>query len=424
MVGGDGVTESVVDDVTCLGCGCACDDIRVVVRDGRITDAQNACALGREWFGDGHVPSAVRVDTRDATVDTAIIAAANLLADAKRPLVYLAPGVSCETQRAAAGIADVLRARLDSITSDTAVATVIAAQERGFATATFGEIRHRADLVVYWAIDVAGRYPRFESRYAPRAVASEMASDRRVIAIDVGDATATATTADQRYGIDPASELAVLAALQALVNDSTSASLTVTPSDHSAWDIACDLATVLLSARYVALVFDAEPDDRSDRSAQRFDSLLALSHALNHSRRCAAIALRSGGNRSGADSVLTSQAGFPLAIDFTRGVPRYNAFRRVDDHDATSDVVLVVGNAALVPDVVVRSFEPSRTIVVGPQATTGPLGSAAVAVDTGVAGIHSAGIAFRSDDVPLPLRVPLPGMRDAADIVRMVAEAR
>jgi formylmethanofuran dehydrogenase subunit B len=122
--------------------------------------------------------------------------------------------------------------------------------------------------------------------------------------------------------------------------------------------------------------------------------------------------------------VLTSQTGFPLAIDFARGVPRYDAFRRTNKNDATSDAVLVVGNAALVPDAVVRSFEPSRTIVIGPHATTGPLGLATVAIDTGVAGIHSTGLAFRSDDVPLALRAPLPGMRDAADIVRLVAEAR
>ena len=417
------MTDRVVDDVTCLGCGCACDDIRVVVRDGRITDAQNACALGREWFGDGDVPSAVRVDARDATLDDAIVGVANLLGSARRPVVYLAPGISCETHRAAAGIADVLRGRLDSVTSDTALATVIAAQERGFATATFGEIRNRADLVVYWAIDVAGRYPRFESRYAPRAIMSETAGDRRVMSVDVGDAAATATNVDRRYAIDPANEVAVLAALRSLVDDSTSASLAVTPNDHSAWDIARELATALLSARYVALVFDAEPDDRSDRSTQRFDSLLALSHALNHSRRCAAIALRGGGNRSGSDSVLTSQTGFPFAIDFARGVPRYDALRRTDNPD-DADVVLVVGNAALVPDAVVRSLGSSRTIVIGPHATTGPLGSAAVAIDTGVAGIHSAGIAFRSDDVPLPLRAPLTGMRDAADIVRSVAETR
>src|SRR5205823_3963998 len=34
-----------VEHVTCLGCGCACDDITVVVQRGRLTEAQRACAL-------------------------------------------------------------------------------------------------------------------------------------------------------------------------------------------------------------------------------------------------------------------------------------------------------------------------------------------------------------------------------------------
>ena len=39
------MTDRTVANVTCLGCGCACDDITVVVKQDRITEARNACAL-------------------------------------------------------------------------------------------------------------------------------------------------------------------------------------------------------------------------------------------------------------------------------------------------------------------------------------------------------------------------------------------
>ena len=107
------------EDVVCLGCGCACDDIRITVQAGRIVDAQNACALGAQWFGQAPVPSRITIDGRDASLDDAITAAATRLLEAARPLVYLAPSVSCETQRAVVAIADLLRARLDSVTSAT-----------------------------------------------------------------------------------------------------------------------------------------------------------------------------------------------------------------------------------------------------------------------------------------------------------------
>ena len=56
---------SLVENVTCLGCGCACDDIGITVRDGRITEARNACDLGEEWFGDGQVPTRSRIGDRE-----------------------------------------------------------------------------------------------------------------------------------------------------------------------------------------------------------------------------------------------------------------------------------------------------------------------------------------------------------------------
>src|ERR1700722_7747277 len=87
---------------TCLGCGLACDDIDVIVKDGAITEARNACALGTRWFGDGRVP------TRAA--DGAIDKAAALLRAARRPLVYLAPDMANDTYGAAAAVADVLHA--------------------------------------------------------------------------------------------------------------------------------------------------------------------------------------------------------------------------------------------------------------------------------------------------------------------------
>src|SRR2546422_11117914 len=50
--------------------------------------------------------------------------------------------------------------------------------------------RSRADLVVFWAVDPSGRYPRYGSRYAvePRGVAAPQGrQSRTLIAVDVGE---------------------------------------------------------------------------------------------------------------------------------------------------------------------------------------------------------------------------------------------
>ena len=127
-----------LDHVTCLGCGCACDDIGIGVHGGRIVEARQACELGVAWFGDGRVPARAMVDGRDVASDDALDAAANRLAAVARPLVYLAPDLSCEAQREGVALADRLRAALDSVTSATAIGSILAAQERGRASATGG----------------------------------------------------------------------------------------------------------------------------------------------------------------------------------------------------------------------------------------------------------------------------------------------
>ena len=418
---------AIVENVTCLGCGCACDDIGVVVRNGRIVEARNACPLGVRWFGDGQLPARSTIDGREVPLSQAVASATTNLANAARPLVLLAPGVSCEAQREAAALADTLGARLDSVTSATTASFVLAGQEHGLATATLGEVRNRADVLVIWGVDLDTRYPRFASRYAPEPVGAFVPGGRRgrtVIAVDVGAARAS-VDADRRVAIDPGDELSTLTALEALAR-SMSGSDRYEFAPGAPWITARQLAPMLFAARYLAIVYDAEPDERAPRSAQRFDALASLAQALNDRTRCAALGLRAGGNRSGADAVLTSQSGYPFAIDFSLGVPRYDphghsALALLDAGEV--DVALVAGDAAGLPDAVVRAFASVRTLLVGPRASELTLGDTAVAIDTGADGIHAGGTAYRTDDVPLPLRASVPGPASAATILRAISGA-
>jgi len=418
---------SIVENVTCLGCGCVCDDIGVVVRDGRIVEARNACNLGVQWFGDGELASKSLVNGRHLPLTEAISAAATSLRDARRPLVYLAPGLSCEAYRAAIAIADMLRARVDSTTSSTAAAFVLFGQERGLATATLGEIRNRADVLLFWAIDLERRYPRFASRYAPEPAGLHVEGrrSRTVIAVDVDGATST-IAADRRLTIRAADELATLTAVGALTRDSADASSRYASLRAAPWDTARELAPLLLAGRYVGLVYDTEPDDRAERSPQRFDALASLAQSLNERTRCAAVPIRGGGNRSGADVVFVAQTGYPFAVDFTRGYPRY------DPHASSAcavlqrreaDAILFVGDAMAAPRETVGALSAVRTVAIGPWASALSLGTESIALDTGRDGIHASGTAFRTDDVPLPLRAVLLGAPRAVDIIRAVSSA-
>ena len=421
-------TDRVVPNVTCLGCGCACDDIEAVTRGGRIVEARNACPLGVEWFGDGVVPQQVSIAGRSVSLDEAVVAAAHMLSRAVSPLVYLAPDVSWETQREAVALADDLGGALDSVTSATALASLLAAQERGRASATLGEVRNRADVIVFWGVDPGRRYPRFASRYAPEPAGLFIADGRRsrtVIAIDIDDRDHSRgpADADGRIALTSADEVAMLTALTAIVSAPAAAG-----RRDGLWDRAHDLASALTSAKYVAIVVDGERadviDGRCDLS--RAGALIAFAQALNGRTRCALSTLRDGGNRSGADAVLTWQTGYPVAVDFAHGYPRYRPYdgtARARLGRGEVDAVLVIGAVSRVPSDLTSMMARIQSVVIGPRASESVFAARGIVIDTGVAGIHEEGTALRMDDVPLPLRAVLDGVRGASTITRTVREA-
>lgn len=405
------MTGRTTEHVTCLGCGCACDDIGVVVTRGRITETNNACALGAAWFGDGAVPAEIRVEGRAATLDQAIDTTAVLLAGAKRPLIYIAGDVSCEAQREAVAIGDRLHAAVDSLAA-TAAGAVLAAQRRGRATATLGEIRRRADVIVFWGVDPGERYPRFAARYT---VGPSRREKRVVVAVDVG-ASRGPKDADLRVTLAAADEVDALGVMRATVGGRD--------VDAGRFGPAVELARRMMQARYAAIVADGEPGpSTATMDPDRAEALVTLAQALNGSTRCALSTLRGGGNRSGADAVLTWQTGFPFAVDFADGTPRYRpaAGAHVLLAGDEVDAALVVGAPATLPPPVAEGLSGTAVAVVGPRASAA-LFRPVVAIDTGVAGIHEGGTAFRMDDVPLPLRASIDGPEPALHVVRGIRE--
>jgi formylmethanofuran dehydrogenase subunit B len=406
----------VEENATCLGCGCACDDIAVVITDGRITEARNACALGLRWFGDGSLPGAI-VGGRSAAIEDTLREIAALLRTARAPLVYLAPDLTTEAQRAAIALADQLRAFVDSATSSTAFQGILAAQRRGRTNATMGEIRNRADVIVFWAVDPALSYPRFQSRCAPEPVGVHLPNgraDRTVIAVDVGRQRGP-DDADLRIQMSAAEEAPFLASLRASLAGRTIGEAPLVAR-------VTELATRLTRAKYAVVVADVESPPETPNA--RLDSLIALTGSLNATTRGSLCTLRAGGNRNGHDTALTWQTGFPMAVDFSRGAPRY----RPEDAALPQltrgaiDVALIVGSASALPPAVASALRGVRTVVIGPRASESTL-DAGIRIDTGVAGIHESGMAFRTDDLPLPLRALLPTPRDTASLLSALGTA-
>lgn len=111
---------TVVKNATCTFCGCVCDDIELHADGERIVETKRACSLGESWFknhtAERHYPDAL-IEGKPATVDAAVDAAADYLIQANMPLVYGMSNVTCEAQRGAVALAEMVAGVIDSHTS-------------------------------------------------------------------------------------------------------------------------------------------------------------------------------------------------------------------------------------------------------------------------------------------------------------------
>jgi formylmethanofuran dehydrogenase subunit B len=397
--------DRVLQAVTCLGCGCACDDLTVRVRDERIVELSPPCPLAKQWFGDGTVPREIRMDGRPASIEQAIDTAAVILSSAERPMVIIAPDLTTQSQRTAIAVGDALRAEVDGATSDSAAAGLLVAQRRGRAAATLGELRNRADVVLFWAVDPSERYPRYLERYAT-AVSSTHVHRRALLSVSVGTDRGL-ESAELKAEFTPGEEVDALAVMKATVRGQRLAEL------PSRLRPAVAIAERLMQGTYVAIIHDAEAG-RAARDAQRTESLVALAQVLNGPTRAALSSLRAGGNRSGAEAALTWQAGYPARVSFREGHPRcWSGGSGLDRlRSGGADAVLVAGSVAALGDPGV-ALDQVSCVVIGPGASA--VAGARVAIDTGIAGIHEPGTGYRMDDVPLPLARVLENPRAAAE---------
>jgi formylmethanofuran dehydrogenase subunit B len=272
--------------------------------------------------------------------------------------------------------------------------------------------------LLFWGVDPSQRYPRFLSRYALEPAGTQVPNGRAgrfVIAINIG-ADKGPAGADLTITLEPSEEIAALSLMRAAVQDHPARGL----SDNLTR--AVGLVARLTDARYAVLVHDAEPT-AEPRNPLRVEGLIALAQALNGPTRAALSSLRAGGNRTGAESVLTWQTGYPFAVDHSRGYPRYTPGDRGLDRLARGAfaAALVVGSPSLDGEAAL-ALGDIETVAIGPRASQASF-TTKVAIDTGVAGIHEAGTAYRMDEVPLSLRPPLTDQRSVVQTLQALTEA-
>ncbi|HEY3392013.1 MAG TPA: formylmethanofuran dehydrogenase subunit B [Lacipirellulaceae bacterium] len=415
--------------MACTVCGCVCDDLRLSVSGPLVTHAEGACKLAQPWFDSLAQPTArpaASVKGRPASLTQAVERAADILRDSRAPLIWGLSRSSTAGQRAAVLLAEQIGATIDTTASVCHGPSIMAIQQVGESTCSLGEIRNRADLVLFWGADPAESHPRHFERYSvdpaglfvPRGRA-----DRTVIVID-SEATATSRLADVFLKIRPDADFEIIWALRQLLRGIELPSwfdVGVTQSQLK------NLVNRLVGCRYGAVFFGLGLAQRGI-GHKNVEALLSLVDDLNDRTRFIARRLRIPGDVTGADAVLCWLTGFPFAVNLARGFPRYNPgeYSANDLLDRGEvDACLLVGSEACV-DLSARAQRAIKQLptIALDYPNARPPFDATVQITTAIYGVHAPGTAYRMDEVPIPLRRLVHSALPTDDVVLDAISAR
>ncbi|KPV62165.1 MAG: Formate dehydrogenase subunit alpha [Candidatus Bathyarchaeota archaeon BA1] len=471
---------SVISSVTCPVCGSFCDDIEVTVKNNVIIKVKNACAVGEAKFLNyathRNVKPLIRKNGElvEASLDEAIQKSADILVDAAYPILYGWSSTSCEAIRVGLELAEEVGGVIDNTSTICHGPSILSIQDVGISSCTLGQLRHRADLVFYWGSNPWSAHPRHIDRYttfssgrfqasawkgyllrqsailakkrlsraanlvlrrdvsAPpmmdrRLPYSLFRKERKMIVVDVRR-TRSAELADYFIQVQPNKDYELLQAFRMLIRDEE---IDVDEVAGVPVDVLEDVAYLMIGCDLGVLFFGVGLT-MSEGKLRNIDAALSLVRDLNQRTKFLIMPMRGHFNVTGANVVFTWQTGYPYAVDFSQGYPRYNPGETsvVDilcRGESDAGLVIASDPVAHFPREAVSNLVKNPLIVIDPQVTPTSL-MADVVIPSTFVGIETEGTAYRMDHVPLPLRkiVEPPGgcLPDEEILQRILHEVR
>lgn len=420
----------IIKDATCTFCGCVCDDMEITVENNHITKAKNACVLGKAWFFNHHVEEGpvATIEGRPATLDEAVERAAEILVKATFPITYGLSDTTCEAQRAAMAITDWIGGTIDTTTSVCHGPSGMAFQGVGEVTCTLGEVKNRADFLLFWGGNPAESHPRHFTRYSLMPKGEFLPNgrkDRTAVLIDVRK-TKSAKAADIFLQIKPRSDFELAWAMRAIAKG-----VSVDPGIEKTTGIKLsvleDVVAKMKASKFGVILFGMGLTMTRGKHINS-EAVLSLARDMNKYTRFTAKPMRGHGNVTGADNVVTWSTGYPFGVNLNRGYPRFNPgeFTTSDTlARGEADAALIIAS-----DPMSNFSQPARDhlsriplICLDPKLSD-TAKAATVRFTTATYGINTPGTVYRMDDVPIPLRPSFESPFPSDEVVLRAIEKR
>jgi formylmethanofuran dehydrogenase subunit B len=404
-----------VTDVVCPFCGTLCDDLEVALTDDgkQIQDVYNACAIGAEKFLHSQAKDRItrpRLQQSDGswkeiTYDEAAEYTAQMLAKAKKPLMYGWSSTNCEAQSVGHEIAEDVGACVDNTAAVCHGTSVIAIQDIGLPTCTLGEIKNRADRIIFWGCNPAHAHPRHMSRYSmfPRGFFTGKGQHSRKIIVVDPRVTDTAKLADVHIQIRQGQDYELLTALRvAFRGEWLPDEVAGVPQGKIR-----ETADLMKSGRFGIIFFGMGVTQTLGKN-HNIDQAISVTKDLNEYTKFSIMPMRGHYNVTGSGEVLAWQFGFPYSVDLTRGFARYNpgdtsTIDLLARGEADAVFVIASDPGAHFPISCVKEISKLPSVCVDPHMTP-TAGVCKLHVPVAFVGVEVGGNAYRMDNVPIDMR--------------------
>ena len=398
-------------DVLCPFCGCVCDDIVVEVEDGKITKVKGACAMGKSKIMGHHrmEKPAIREDgaLKECSYEEAIRKAAEILASARRPLLYGWSSTVCEAVRLGVELAIETGAIIDNTASVCHGPSVLAIQDVGLPSCTLGQIKNRADLVIYWGSNPVFAHANHMKRYSYLAKGFFLPGgrkDKKMVVVDVRE-TKSAKMADLFIRVHPTKDYLVFSALRAILRGHED----VVPEEVGGVpkkDL-LSLAEMVKNAKFVITFFGMGVTQSGARH-NNIVNAIEFTRAAHLHTKSTIMPMRGHYNVNGFNQICTWLLGYPFAVDLSQGYPWYNpgetgAVDALVRKECDAALIIASDPASHFPADAVKHLAKIPVIQIDPYANP-TTEFADVVIPSAICGVEAEGSVYRMDNVPLRLR--------------------
>lgn len=320
--------DEEVRNCSCSYCGNNCDDITYLLKDKKIVGVRHACRIGASKIINDQdqrlLNPLVRNDEgilEETTWDVALDKTARLLYESDRPVLYGWGETSVEAIKKGIKIAEKTGAVMDNQSTICHGSSIQAFQNVGHPVMTLGEVKNRADVVVYVGTNPMDDHPRHLSRYTtfPEGFFRKNGrKDRTVITLDP-KYTNTAKVSDEWIQFNMNEDYLLFDALRMLLKGESLDEEEIAGVPTSQLE---NLIQIMKNAEYGALFFGLGVSQTLGKQ-KNVDMLIQLVEDLNRYSKWSMLPMRGFFNVSGFNIALTSETGYPYGVDFSRGYPRF-----------------------------------------------------------------------------------------------------